>query len=199
MAEITPTRSALLELRDEQNLMREGHAFLDEKRVLLANEIVKQLHQYQSLRARFDTQYREAGDALQRALVRHGLQGLQTYPPAEATADLAQHRRGLLGVSLLEARLDVVEGRQSQAELATPEGEQAKTQFRVLLEDLARLAAVTGNLWRLYHEYQRTERRARALEDVIIPELGESITQITDVLEAQELEEAIRVRSRKSD
>jgi V/A-type H+-transporting ATPase subunit D len=45
--EITPTRSAALELADEHRLMRQGYEFLDEKRMLLATEILRQLRAYQ--------------------------------------------------------------------------------------------------------------------------------------------------------
>ena len=47
MREITPTRSAVLELADERKLMRQGYDFLDEKRMLLASEMLRQLHDYQ--------------------------------------------------------------------------------------------------------------------------------------------------------
>ena len=43
MAEIAPTRSAALALADERELMRQGYRFLDEKRVLLASEMLRRL------------------------------------------------------------------------------------------------------------------------------------------------------------
>lgn len=199
MADLVPTRSTLLELRDERLVMREGHAFLDEKRVLIANEIVRQLKRYEALRREFKAHYAEARGSLTRAVQRHGLEGMATYPAAHSPGRFRQQRRGLLGVLLQESHLDIDEARQARADLATPEGEQCKTSFRIVLEDLAALAAVTANLNRLYQEYRRTERRTRALEDVIIPELDNDIKAIDDVLEAQELEEAIRVRSHGKD
>ena len=48
--EITATRIALLELKDEQQLVREGYELLDEKRILLATEIQRQLAQLVALR-----------------------------------------------------------------------------------------------------------------------------------------------------
>ncbi|HDP88563.1 MAG TPA: ATPase [Thioalkalivibrio sp.] len=197
MSDLIPTRSALLELRDEQGVMREGHAFLDEKRVLLASEIVVQLRHYEAQRREYLAHREDAALATMHAVQRHGLEGLAAYPAAASAGAFRQHRRSLLGVPLTEARLEIDEVRQASADLATPEGEHCKTTFRILLEDLVALAATTANLTRLLREYQRTERRARALEDVIIPELRERIKAIGDVLEAQELEEAIRVRSRR--
>ena len=40
MSEASPTRAAVLELKDEQRAMHEGYVFLDEKCLLLAGEIL---------------------------------------------------------------------------------------------------------------------------------------------------------------
>ena len=53
MADRTPTatRISFLELSDERRMVREGHALLDEKRMLLAAEILAGLRRYRELRA----------------------------------------------------------------------------------------------------------------------------------------------------
>jgi V/A-type H+-transporting ATPase subunit D len=63
-----------------------------------------------------------------------------------------------------------------------------------LLTQLAALAALAGNLERLSIEYQRSVRRARALQDVILPELDRSITDIEGRLDELEQEDAIWMR-----
>jgi V/A-type H+/Na+-transporting ATPase subunit D len=63
-----------------------------------------------------------------------------------------------------------------------------------LLPIAARLAVLTGNLERLRVEYLRTSRRARALEDVLLPEMDARIDVIDNALEELEREEAVRVR-----
>lgn len=57
------------------------------------------------------------------------------------------------------------------------------------------LAGVSGNLHRLGREYKITERRARALENVILPEIDQSLRQMSSLLEEQDLEDAIRART----
>ena len=49
--EILATRVAFLELKDERRLIQEGYELLDEKRVLLATEIMRQLRHYSALQA----------------------------------------------------------------------------------------------------------------------------------------------------
>ena len=56
------------------------------------------------------------------------------------------------------------------------------------------MAAAQTNLERLISEYTRTERRARALENVMLPEIDDSLRFVNEQLEAVDLEEALRVR-----
>ena len=55
-------------------------------------------------------------------------------------------------------------------------------------------AATAGNLHRLIAEYRRTDRRARALENVILPEVGRRLHEIEAALEDGDLEETLRTR-----
>jgi V/A-type H+-transporting ATPase subunit D len=55
---------------------------------------------------------------------------------------------------------------------------------------------VSGNLERLSFEYRRSVRRARALQDVLLPELDRAIHVIEGRLEELEQEDAISMRRR---
>ncbi|MCA1804465.1 MAG: V-type ATP synthase subunit D [Xanthomonadaceae bacterium] len=66
--------------------------------------------------------------------------------------------------------------------------------FHFLLLRARDLALPSGNLYRLMDDYRRTERRARALEDVLLPETRVAIRQLEEQLDDQDQEEAIRVR-----
>ena len=67
--------------------------------------------------------------------------------------------------------------------------------FRNVLEAAAPLAAITANLRRLIREYQRTERRVRALENVVLPEIRHDLAAMEEHLDLNDQEEVIRVRS----
>jgi len=103
-----------------------------------------------------------------------------------------------MGVTLLETRLvTATAGAQPPpASQPSPEAEQCRAAFAVLLLKLATLAGISGNLYRLLAEYRRTERRARALENVILPEIRQALAQVSAHLEEMDLEDAIRVRIR---
>lgn len=196
----TPTQSVLLELREERAVVQEGYRFLDEKRLLLAAEILRQLEHYQRLQKTYLELHDHAGTALRRAVSRHGLEGLQVYPPVDhlAEAELSRETRTFLGVPL--ARGGLIGERPTRAASAvdpSPEARACSGLFRELVERGAELAAVTGNLERLLDEYQRTERRARALEDVLLPEVERQLKEVQTRLEDLDQEEAIRTRLKR--
>ncbi len=192
-----PTRAALLALEQEQHLVREGYDFLDEKRLLLAAEILRLLPEYEQLASRFRQDHAAASEAFARAVARHGLQGVAVYPAETLDqAYIDYQRRSFLGVVQQDTPLRGTEQRipHRPSPRPSPEAREARKQFQALLELAARLAGLSGNLYRLLEEYRRTERRARALENVLLPEIEQAIAEIETRLEEIDLEEAVRVR-----
>jgi len=194
----SPTRAALLELAEEQRVVAEAYEFLDEKRLLLAAELLRQLELYETLLEEIESFTRSARQQLVAAVQRHGLQELSVYPaaPLEGVGVEVQ-QRNVMGVTLLDSRLVLPDAGSRAPPLASepsPEAEQCRTAFASLLPRLTTLAGISGNLYRLLAEYRRTERRARALENVILPEIEQALAQVSGYLEEMDLEDAIRVR-----
>lgn len=197
MSETTPTRAAVLELKDEQRAMHEGYVFLDEKCLLLAGEMLRQLAHHAELERRLQAAHEAALSALQAALSRHGLEGLQVQPAGgQGDSSVVRESRSLMGVALQEARWSAAVEAAAPAVNPSPEVRACRGAFAALLAAAVPLAAVTGNLERLSREYRRSVRRARALQDVMLPELGRSIHGIETRLEELEQEEAVLMRRR---
>jgi V/A-type H+-transporting ATPase subunit D len=194
--ETTPTQSLLLELKEERLGMREGYRFLDEKRLILASEILAELKRYQAELDAFDSAYAAASAALEEAVVRHGVEELSLYPPnPPQDGAMALTPRSVLGVIVYDLSCEVAEPEPPPGTaVASPEAERCRDAFRALIPRAAHLAALAGNLERLREDYARTARRARALEDVLLPELDETLSTIAGALEELEREEAVRAR-----
>jgi V/A-type H+-transporting ATPase subunit D len=191
--EIVPTQSMLLELRGEQAFLREGHEFLDQKRILLAGEILRRLARYEALSKDLDAARAELRADLARALALHGLAELGSLRAGSLGDDAVEATRdAFLGVPLVELRL--------RSEVPPPdesfEARALATSATAVLRLLVELAGVKTSLENLLDDYRRTERRTRALEDVILPELGVTISSIEEHLDEQEREEAVRARSK---
>jgi V/A-type H+-transporting ATPase subunit D len=195
MSDTSPTRSAVIEMKDERRAMHEGYVFLDEKCLLLAGEILRQLDQHGRLQREFTALHDAALAALQAAVACHGLQGLQVYPPADLTdATVRITPRSLMGVRLQQAAWQAVDTPPPEAVMPSPEAEACRQAFAALLDAGTALAAVSGNLERLSSEYRRSVRRARALQDVMLPELDHTIGDVEGRLEELEQEDAIWMR-----
>lgn len=194
--ELTPTHSAFLELKEEKAGMQEGYRFLDEKRLILASEILTELARFEEGMAEFRSAYAGAAAALRGAVARHGLQGLGVYPAAPTLGgEMRMSARSVLGVIVNEVTCAMGEQEATPPVVdQSPEAERCRSVFRELVPRAAKLAALAGNLERLRLEYTRTARRARALEDVLLPEIEDNLKAIDTALEELEREEAVRVR-----
>lgn len=197
--EKSPTRSAILQLREEQEVVYETYDFLDEKRLLLAAELLRQLNQYESLMQQYELLRVTAEAALVMAVQRHGLHGVQVYPGAYLdAAELNMEKHKYMGVTLYDAKLSLsVEPESGAICYPSQEAEFCREQFILLTQLAARLSAVSGNMYRLFHEYNRTERRARALENVIIPENNQILREMTTALEELDQEDVLRVHLKR--
>ena len=196
MREVTPTRSAALELVDERNLMRQGYRFLDEKRILLATEMLRQLRAYRQISESLARRLESGAGALAAAVQRHGLDQLQVYPiPASPPDCGARARTVFLGIPLLEVgRPEPAADSAPGALDPSPEAKACRAAFDELRWTAAELGARAGNLYRLEREYRRTDRRAKALENVLLPEVEDAIRRVDEQLDTMEREETMRVR-----
>lgn len=196
--ELATTRVALLELKDEQRLVREGYQLLDEKRILLAGEIRRELGR---LRLR-GTQMRAAEEAARAAVIaaltRHGLDALSVHRCAPLTGvSLAVAQSRFLGLHLPDAQLVPTE----DAPTSSPRGLALSKEMRecirthrALLEGVVAYAASSLRVRRLVREFVRTERRTRAIENILVPELDAGVKFVEEQLEAMDQEELARVR-----
>lgn len=197
MTDATPSRSAVLELKDERLAMHEGYVFLDEKCLLLAGEMLRELARYAELQRAFLQAWDQAVVSLRAAVARHGLEGLQVYPRSDMdSAQLRRTPRLLMGVRLQQAELVANARPAPPAVERSPEAEVCRRAFSHVLAQAAPLAATAGNLERLQLEYRRAVRRARALQDVLLPEVDRSLYEMETRLEELEQEDAIWMRPR---
>lgn len=197
MREVAPTKSIALALAEERQLMRQGFGFLDEKRMLLATEMLRLLRQYETTMTEAAALRLAAAAALAAATERHGLEALQRYPaPARGPEPPALRMVRFLGVPLRAAEpcrvaADAVEG----ALDPSPEAEGCRAAFAGWLARVAEAGLIAGNLERLAQEYRRVERRAKALENVLLPEVEATLKHVGEQLDILDQEEVIRVRT----
>ncbi|MGO9172551.1 MAG: V-type ATP synthase subunit D [Rhodomicrobium sp.] len=197
MRETAPTKSEALALSEERKLMRDGFGFLDEKRMLLAGEILRQLALFERRNAELETARKAALAALGEAIERHGLEELQIMQPVGPFTAPKTVTSTYLGVTLLH-HAEALEGAATSTVETlnlTPEAKAAGNAFKQLAQIMLEAGLLSGNLLRLAREYRRTERRARALENVLLPEVSAILKHVTEQLDALDQEEAVRAHT----
>ena len=190
----TVSRSAFLELRDEEQLVQTGYQFLDEKRVQLASEILQQREEYRAAREDFAARCADAAEALLEAAAALGVDALQVHPASTFDATLSVDSRPFVGLELITAALGVGGDAYLVQQQEGVVGDCVDA-FRAALAAGVPLAARVANLERLMHEYERTERRVRALENVILPEIHSDLAMMEEHLDLNDQEEVIRVHT----
>jgi V/A-type H+-transporting ATPase subunit D len=191
------SRAELLELKREHEVVEEGHRLLDERRVLLARELLARLNAFDQRRAAFGQRERSAHAALSAATDAMGLEQIQVYPPLDGS-QLKYERldRKFIGVATERVRVSA----EPDTEPVRPpvfEHVEAKTtaeSFSALYPEALELASDLAELYALEAEYRRTQRRVRALEKILLPELEQQERVLEAALEELEIEEAVRVR-----
>jgi V/A-type H+-transporting ATPase subunit D len=198
--ELAITRVAFLELKDEQQLVREGYELLDEKRILLAARIQRQLARFRQLNAELRAAQKGARDSLAAALGCHGLDELSVYPPLSMSNDrLVVTRSRLLGMELIDAHMETCAVQNTPRPVnPSPEARDCTLAHRRWLTIAVEVAACCVNLRRLLREYIRTERRARAIENILLPEIDAALKLIDEQLESLDHEEIARLRHRRA-
>jgi V/A-type H+/Na+-transporting ATPase subunit D len=196
VAERSASRAALLALRRDRRVIEEGHRFLDERRVALAHELLRRAQAQAEHRAAFLQAHARARAAFGDAVGRHGFEGLQAYPPAVVSAAAARHEdTPFLGVHLVDAaRLDWAVAEDAAAVLRSSEAGRCARAFGDLARDAAALAGEVASLLRLMAEYRRTERRVRAIENIVLPEARADERRFEAALEEVDQEEVMRSR-----
>jgi V/A-type H+-transporting ATPase subunit D len=192
MAEqIAPTRSNLLQRRDQLRLAIKGADLLKRKRDALIAEFFDLVKD--SLAAR-----RELGKTSQEAYFSLFLAKAWDGPEAVESLSLAANTELELEIkveNLFGVKVPQVQPPEFNKELPfSPITAGARTldsaaQFRNLTEALIKVAATETRLRRIGEEIKKTNRRVNALEQLVIPGVQLQIKDIRSVLDQRALEE----------
>ncbi|MCB1195322.1 V-type ATP synthase subunit D [bacterium] len=188
--EIAPTKTNLLDLKQQHSFATEGHTLLNQKRDILLAELMGMMGTAAEIEERVDKLLAAAYDQLDTALISMGkknLRDLSRTMPIETMVEIAT--RKIMGISVPNVKVYIDEKKPYYGLLnTTRELDQAVASFREILDLLGRLAQTRITVVRLAKEVQKTTRRVNALEKIYLPDYNESIKYIQDVLDEADRE-----------
>ena len=194
----TPSKTVLLERRDERALVVEGKSVLEERRDILAQAIISELRLALDAQKTLHQKQELAMSALRNAALRHGPMGLRRLASPIAThTDPGYAEVNYFGTCFISTHAEPETLPAERRWDASEDAAHARRCFHELVSQLLLAACHFNNLGRLTREFRRSQRKVNALEYVVIPELEQSIGSIEFVLEETERENMVRALSVK--
>ena len=193
-----PTKGNLLATKKSLELSRTGFELLDRKRNILIREMMALIERASSIQEQIDTTYAQAYKALQMANISLGICH-ELSRPVPVDNNLSVAFRSVMGVeipmvSLTEQNNPVPYGLSSTNSML----DRAYERFNEVKRLTAELAEVENSVYRLADAIKKTQKRANALKNIMIPRFEETVKFITDALEEKEREEFSRLKVIKS-
>ena len=197
--QVFATKGNLILYKKALKLAALGYELLDRKRNILIRELMSLVDKAGELRGSIEDTYKEAYSALQLANISMGL--VTPYAnciPVETGVEI--RTRSVMGVelpkvTLKERPLKVTYGfSQTDSQL-----DRAYLAFEKVKQTTAVLAEVENSIYRLSVAIKKTQRRANALQNIIIPRNERIVKFITDSLEEKDREEFSRMKVIKAE
>jgi V/A-type H+-transporting ATPase subunit D len=185
---VAPTKSNLLRTKERLSIAMEGYDLLEQKREILVMELMSKLEQVKLLERDLDAKVRVSYPALKKMLVVVGRDRANALSQGIVYDYRLQEKRVMaVGMNLpgLEVTLPPVDLKYLPSRSFAECDEVALEFFRVL-HILTELAATRTVVWTLARELRKAQRRANALEKIVIPTARETKTYIEAALEEKE-------------
>lgn len=190
--QVFPTKGNLIATKKSNTLAHMGYELMDRKRNILIREMMGLLDDVKLLRDEITQTYAEAYRALQLANMSLGvISAMAEAVPIDTGLHVSY--RSVMGVEIPKLSYDKQEIKPTYGlERANSKLDYAYTCFQRVKEMSVVLAEVENSVYRLANAIRKSQKRANALKNIVIPEFEHNIKFITDALEEKEREEFSR-------
>lgn len=189
--DIPPTKSSLRKIKEDLEFAYEGHDLLNQKREILAIEIVRKIEEIRRIESEFQDVLNKFYEAYRGAAVDMGSQNITLKSCTEKKAySIKIQFDKLMGLKLPKIKLELTNFEPPEGITGTTAAyDTAREISRKALQALIEYGTVTKEIIMLSRELKKVQRRVNALEKVFIPPHEEAKKFITDRIEEMEREE----------
>ena len=190
-----PTKGNLIANKRSLELAKGGYELLDRKRNILIREMMALIDKATEIQNKIDSTYSSAYLALQRANITLGIcEELASTVPIDNSLKLSY--RSVMGVEIPIVSVNKNE------KLSVPFGlyssnstiDEAYLKFEEVKRLTAELAEIENSVYRLADSIKKTQKRANALKNIVIPQFEEIVKFISDAIEEKEREDFSRLK-----
>lgn len=193
MAEtIFPTKGNLIAVKRSLSLAKLGYDLMDRKRNILIREMMGLIDTAGKVQSQIDDTYARAYRALQQANITLGIiENISKTVPVETGVGVSS--RSVMGV---EIPIVTFEDKPPKPYYNFPSSnsmlDDAYISFYHVKQLTVVLAEIENSVYRLANAIRKTQRRANALKNIIIPRFAYQVKFISEALEEKEREEFSR-------
>jgi len=186
--QVFPTKGNLMAITKSYQLARKGFELMDRKRNILIQEMMSLLDDVHYLREELSKTYMLAYRALQEANITLGIvSDIAKSIPIDESIEIEY--RSVMGVTIPKVKHHAKPFRVRYGLGATnTKFDYAYKSFQKVRELTVKLAEVDNATYRLANAIRKAQKRANALENVVLPRFEKNIKYITDVLEEKDRE-----------
>ncbi len=190
-----PTKGNLMNTKKSLLLARVGYDLMDKKRNILIREMMNLIDKANEIQDKIDSAYEEAYIALQTANITHGFcDEISRATPVENSLKLDY--RSVMGVEIPILTIDPVTKHNLTYGLYSTDTalDNAHMKFSEVKRLTVELAEIENSVYRLAVSIKKTQKRANALKNIMIPRFEETVKFITDALDEKDREEFSRLK-----
>ena len=190
-----PTKGNLMNTKKSLFLAKMGYELLDRKRNILIREMMMLIDHANEIQGKIDNAYDEAYSALQTANITLGYcNDICNTIPVENSLSLEY--RSVMGVEIPIVKIEEPERNKmyfgfNTTNTALDNAFQKFTEVKVLTTELAE---IENSVYRLADSIKKTQKRANALKNIMIPRYEAETKNIANALEEKEREEFSRLK-----
>ena len=194
-AAVSPTKANLMSAKKSLALAKIGYSLLDRKRNILVRETMGLIDSAKDIQGQIDRSFQEAYKALENANITLGLcDELASAIPIEN--GLSIRSRSVMGVEIPTVTLDPTSQMKNYYGFYSTNSllDEAYFKFDRVKKLTAQLLEIENSVYRLASAISKTQKRANALKNIVIPRFKSQVSTISESLEEKELEEHSRLK-----
>ncbi len=197
-AKVSPTKGNLMKIKKSLELAKVGYELLDRKRNILIRETISMIDSAKDIREHINDCYRKAYEALEKANRGLGLvDEFASFVPIENGISISA--RSVMGVEIPSVTLEPEKiGNYYGFKRTSAQLDEAYRLFNDAKLLTAELAETENSIYRLATGIKKTQKRANALKNIIIPRFEAQVKEISTALDEKEREEFSRLKVIKS-
>lgn len=194
MAQVFPTKANLMATQKSLDLAKLGYELMDRKRNILVREMMQLITEAKEVEANINAVYARAYSSLRLANITLGVCGnyARTIPVDDG---LSMDFRSVMGVEIPEITLCEHHLRPYYGfNFTNSYLDEAYINFSKAKKMTVKLVQTEASIYRLADAVKKTQKRANALHNIMIPQFTQTIKYISEALDENEREDFTRLK-----